>query len=399
MGAVPLVVALLTITSPARADTIFSDGFESSDFSAWSQVVTGGDGTAIVQTAIVRTRSLAAQLAESSASGSKAYIRKTFSASQTELTASGDFYVVKEGASGGNMPIFRFLDPSSNRLFSVYRQNATGGSIYVGVGSSHFTTTGKLPLSTWANVAVHVIANGASSTIEVKLNSVLVYTTTTANLGTAGIATLQVGNDTAAQAFNLVADTITVDGGAATMPSPPVNTLPPDISGTPQDGRSLTATTGNWSGAQPIMYALQWRRCGASGANCTDLPRPTAPTYVATSADVGSTLRAAVTATNSAGSSTVVSAATTVVQSQSSPPANTVAPVIAGTAQAGQTLNANQGTWTGTQPMDFTQQWRRCDTNGAACVDIAGATSASYTIATGDVGHVLRVFVTATNSA
>jgi hypothetical protein len=396
---VVVVVALLTITSPARADTIFSDGFESSDFSAWSQVVTGGDGTAIVQSAIVRTRSLAAQLAETSTSGSKAYIRKTFSASQTELTATGDFYVVKEGASGGNVPLFRFLDPSSNRLFSVYRQNASAGSIYVGVGSSHFSTTGKLPLNTWGNVAVHVIANGARSTIEVKLNGVLVYSTTTASLGTAGIATLQLGNDTAAQAFNLVADTITVDGGAATMPSPPVNTLPPDISGTPQVGQTLTATAGNWSGTQPITFAFQWRRCGASGGNCTDLPGATAQTYVATTADVGSTLRVAVTATNSAGSSTAASAATTTVQSQSSPPANTVAPVIAGTAQEGQTLNANQGTWTGTQPMTFTQQWRRCDTNGGACVDIAGATGAIYTIATGDVGHVLRVIVTATNSA
>jgi hypothetical protein len=394
-----VVVALLTITSPARADTIFGDGFESSDFSAWSQVVTGGDGTAIVQSAIVRTRSLAAQLAETSASGSKAYIRKTFSASQTELTATGDFYVVKEGASGGNVPLFRFLDPSSNRLFSVYRQNASAGSIYVGVGSSHFSTTGKLPLNTWGNVAVHVIANGAHSTIEVKLNGVLVYSTTTASLGTAGIATLQLGNDTAAQAFNLVADTITVDGGAATMPSPPVNTLPPDISGTPQVGQTLTATTGNWSGTQPITPTFQWRRCGANGGNCTDLPGATGRTYVATTADVGSTLRVAVTATNSAGSSTAASAATTTVQSQSAPPANTVAPVIAGTAQEGQTLNANQGTWTGTQPMTFTQQWRRCDTNGGACVDIAGATGAIYTIATADVGHVLRVIVTATNSA
>ena len=55
------------------------------------------------------------------------------------------------------------------------------------------------------------------------------------------------------------------------MPTPPVNTLPPDISGTPQVGQTLNATTGNWSGTQPITYAFQWRRCGASGGNCTDV--------------------------------------------------------------------------------------------------------------------------------
>jgi hypothetical protein len=394
-----VVVALLTITSQARADTIFSDGFESGDFSAWSQVQTAGDGTAIVQTAIVRTRSLAAQLAESASSGSKAYIRKTFAAAQQELTASGDFYVVKEGASGGNVPFFRFLDPTSKRLVSIYRQNASSGSIYVGVGSSHFSTGARLPLNTWGAIAVHVITKGASSTIEVRLNGTLVYRTTTVDLGTAGVATIQLGNDTAAQAFNLVADTVTVDGGASTMPTPPVNTLPPDISGTPQAGQTLSATTGNWSGTQPIEYAFQWRRCGASGGNCADVPGATTSTYAATSADVGASLRVAVTATNSAGSATAVSAATTAVQSQSSPPVNTVAPVISGTAQEGQTLNANQGTWAGTQPMSFTQQWRRCDTTGTGCNDIAGAASASYTITPADVGHVLRVVVTATNSA
>jgi hypothetical protein len=396
---VTLVVALLTLTGQAYADTIFSDGFESGDFSAWSQVQTAGDGTAIVQTAIVRTKSLAAQLAESSSSSSKAYIRKTFGSAQPDLTASGDFRVVKDGASGGNVPFFRFLDPSSKRLVSVYRQNGTSGSIGVGVGSSHFSTSGSLGLATWGTIAMHVITNGTSSTIEVRLNGALVYRTTSASLGTAGVATIQLGNDTAAQAFNLVADTISVDSGAPSMPTPPVNTLPPDVSGTPQDGQTLKATTGNWSGTQPIAYAYQWRRCGASGGNCADVPGATAQTYALTTADVGSTLRMAVTATNSAGSASAVSAPTTVVQSQSSPPANTVAPTIAGTAQQGQTLNLNQGSWTGTQPMTFAQQWRRCDTTGAGCTDIDLANSASYTVTPADVGHTLRAVVTATNAA
>src|SRR5207247_1579434 len=121
-GALVVAVALLTGARSANADALFSDGFESGDFSAWSQVQTAGDGTAVVQSAFARTGAVAAQLSESSNSGSKAYLRKTFASAQQDLTASGDFQVRQEGASGGNVPFFRFLDPGSARLVSVYRQ-------------------------------------------------------------------------------------------------------------------------------------------------------------------------------------------------------------------------------------------------------------------------------------
>ena len=313
-------VALFAGVGTASADTVFSDGFESGDFSAWTQVQTAGDGTAAVQSAIVRTGSLAARLSESSTSGSKAYARKTFGSAQLDMTASGDFQVLQQGASGGNVPFFRFLDPSSARIVSVYRQNGTSGSIGLGYGGSYFSTTGSLPLNTWATIALHVITNGPSSTVEVRLNGTLIYQTSGASLGTAGVSTIQIGNDTGAQAFTIVADTISVQNGASTTPTPPVNTSPPIISGTPQDGQTLTASTGSWSGTQPITYGYQWQRCDSGGANCVAIAGATGPTYLATSADVGRTLRVVVTATNSAGSAGATSAATTVVQATSTQP-------------------------------------------------------------------------------
>src|SRR6476620_4618523 len=323
VAAAVLAAGLLGTLSSARAasgTTIFSDGFESGNFSAWTSATTAGDGTAAVQSAIVRTGSFAAKLSESANSGSKAYVRTTFSSAQQDSTANGDFQVLQQGASGGNVPFFRFLDPSGTRIVSVYRQNGTTGTIGLTYQGSFHATTGTLALNAWATVSMHVITNGAASTITVNLNGTQIYQSTSASLGTAGTATLQIGNDTAAQAFGIVADTISVQSGSSSTATPPANTSPPTITGKAQQGLTLNAGPGTWSGTQPINYAYQWQRCDASGANCGPIAGATATTYTGTSTDVGSTLEVTVSASNMAGSATASSAPTAVVVSGFGPP-------------------------------------------------------------------------------
>ena len=92
------------------------------------------------------------------------------------------------------------------------------------------------------------------------------------------------------------------------------------------------------------------------------------------------------------GYATLVNAASRGYAVGTAAPANAVAPVISGTAQSGQVLSATQGTWTGDWPLTFTYQWSR---DG---VDLGGATSSTYTVVSGDVGHLLTCRVTATNS-
>ncbi|MGA9762071.1 MAG: YCF48-related protein [Gaiellaceae bacterium] len=80
-----------------------------------------------------------------------------------------------------------------------------------------------------------------------------------------------------------------------------------------------------------------------------------------------------------------------------SKPANTSLPTISGTTAQGQTLTASNGSWS-QSPTSYARQWRRCDSSGANCSDLSGANSGSYLLASADVGHTLRVVVTASNS-
>ncbi len=187
---------------------------------------------------------------------------------------------------------------------------------------------------------------------------------------------------------------------AVSSPTPVVNGVPantalPTISGTVTQGQTLTAANGTWSGS-PTSYAYQWRRCDNVGANCADIATATLQTYVVQLADVGQTLRVAVTATSPAGSGSASSAATAVVQAiPNNDPLNP--PTISGQPYLGQTLTANNGVWN-PAPTSFGYQWRRCDNAGADCADIGGSTSQTYVAQAADVGKTLRVVVTGTNA-
>src|SRR5919206_3202363 len=65
-------------------------------------------------------------------------------------------------------------------------------------------------------------------------------------------------------------------------------------------------------------------------------------------------------------------------------------PTATGTAQVGATLTAGVSGWSG-GTTSFTYQWKRCDVNGNACANLAGATAQTYVAAAADVGSRLRV--------
>jgi hypothetical protein len=88
----------------------------------------------------------------------------------------------------------------------------------------------------------------------------------------------------------------------------------PTISGTAAVGQKLTTSNGLWQSSSTItQYTYSWGRCDTNGNNCAGIGGAGASTYTVTSADVGHTLRAYVTARNSSGTTTQYSDQTGVV--------------------------------------------------------------------------------------
>jgi hypothetical protein len=79
------------------------------------------------------------------------------------------------------------------------------------------------------------------------------------------------------------------------------------------------------------------------------------------------------------------------------PPTNTGLPVITGSAVQTHTLSTSNGTWTGS-PSSYAYQWQACDADGHNCAAISGAVASGYTLTSSDVGHTIRVVVSAGNA-
>jgi hypothetical protein len=179
----------------------------------------------------------------------------------------------------------------------------------------------------------------------------------------------------------------------------PKNTREPTISGRAEQGRTLSAARGTWTGTGPITYSYRWVRCNEGGglpdgSDCIFVSGATGSTYVLAGADVGFRLRVRVTGSNADGSETVASNPTAVVVG---PPVLVSQPLVRGSLLNGSVVTADPGSWSGRQPITYSYRWLRCNAQGGDCIAIGG-TSRTYRLTSADVGHRIRFNVTARNA-
>jgi len=75
---------------------------------------------------------------------------------------------------------------------------------------------------------------------------------------------------------------------------------------------------------------------------------------------------------------------------------NVTRPSISGTPLQGQALTASTGVWAGPATA-YAYQWQRCNSSGASCVNITGASGLQYVPGSADVSATLRVVINASN--
>ncbi len=194
-----------------------------------------------------------------------------------------------------------------------------------------------------------------------------------------------------------------------------VSVVQPAASGSVKTGLTVQVSDGAWN-RKPTTVAYAWQRCNANGRLCTAIAGATANTYIVTSADEGHALAAIVT--GSSGSATASALSTVVAPGSTSGtttttttttggttttpagpgPTSSAAPTITGTPAQGAKLTSTAGTWVGSGTLSYHYQWYRCDTSGAHCGSIHGATGATYTLVAADVAHTMALTVSATDA-
>jgi len=170
----------------------------------------------------------------------------------------------------------------------------------------------------------------------------------------------------------------------------PVTNTPPIVTGSTSVGSTLNTTPGTWYSSpalNPLPYQYQWYKGSSpiSGATSTS--------YLIAANDAGQPITCEVTATNSSGTS--LPAPSNTITPTGVPVTNTP-PIVTGSTSVGSTLNTTPGTWYSSpalNPLPYQHQWYK----GSS--PISGATNSSYTILLGDVGHLIKCEVTATNSS
>ena len=184
--------------------------------------------------------------------------------------------------------------PSNTELPTITGSAAKGQTLVAGTGSWAGTAPISFAFEWWrcdsAGANCTPIAGATNTT----------YVLATADVG-ARIRVLVTASNAEGGASALSNATVAITASAG-----PVNTGEPSISGSVVEGQTLSTNSGTWTGDQPITFAYQWVRCGsnggaADGSNCAFISGATKTTYVLTASDVGSRMRARVTATNSSG--------------------------------------------------------------------------------------------------
>jgi Bacterial Ig domain/Calcineurin-like phosphoesterase len=181
--------------------TLFSDGFESGDLSAW----TAPTGLATENTDAFS----GAWAAEATSTGAPAWAYRSIGTPQTQLFMRERF---KIKSLGSNAFLQKFRTATGGSLFGVYVSSTGKLSTRNDVWGASLSSSTVVSAGDWHDLQVSVTIAGASGSTAVWLDGAPVpELTRTANLGTTPVGRLQIGDNSTARSFDILLDGIAAD--------------------------------------------------------------------------------------------------------------------------------------------------------------------------------------------
>jgi hypothetical protein len=194
----------------AGLENVITDGFEAGHPTGGGTFATGPHSVGRVEAGGARSDRYAAHLAAAGLPEAFAVLRYPLAGAEGDIAISMDVKVVAEGDPGGNVPLMRLLQRDGARVVSVYRQNGGSRRIWIRVGDNRTPTQARIEIGTWARVEVLVHSETSADALEVRVDGRLVGAATLPRTA-AGADTLQFGNESTDQPFDMVIDNVRVD--------------------------------------------------------------------------------------------------------------------------------------------------------------------------------------------
>ncbi|GAA3314462.1 hypothetical protein [Arthrobacter ramosus] len=204
-------------TNTYPGTTVVANNFESGTLAGFT-VNTGTTGTATIDNSQAHSGSCSAHLHVTTDPGSLANLVTTLPANSNDVYADAWFNITTAGVAGNDVPYFRFFFDTT-RFVDIYRYNSNG-QIWLRVTSSTgFTYTklvsGSIALNAWRHVGMHVIANGAASTVEVWVDGTSIFSSNQVNTTATTVTALQLGAEHLTQMGDEYIDDLVIKVGAA----------------------------------------------------------------------------------------------------------------------------------------------------------------------------------------
>ncbi|MGH8859617.1 MAG: hypothetical protein ACRDVG_00020, partial [Jatrophihabitantaceae bacterium] len=187
--------AIATVTTPAPAAPVWSNGFETGDLTGWT--TTAG---LTVESTDVNTGAFAA---EGSTTVGNTFAKKTLPATYTDAYAQVAFEIKSQP---GQVNLLRLRTSAGGSIAFLYVNTSGKLGLHIDGNPSTEIVSGVLPGTGWHTLQLHADITGGNTEVWLDGTKVSALSLSGVNLGVAPVGAMQIGDATPARTYDVVFD-------------------------------------------------------------------------------------------------------------------------------------------------------------------------------------------------